>query len=116
MDLIKRQMNRMLRTSKLAKRDVKLEPLLPTDTVQIYNLTHLDEDSLSLVLEFIDNADQSGIDTPNPVTNTEWRDDPQHLLITFADYRGASLVANYHHFNIHFHISFLYFPVQSPKN
>ena len=67
---------------------IAVEPLLPTDTVQIFNIDRDDQQTFEVLCAFIENSDTSGINTPDPVLKTEWREDPNRLLVQFFDFHG----------------------------
>ena len=86
-------LNRSLSKSIESTLHIVAEPLTPSRKIAIYNVEYKDialEEGLYL---FMDDyaASSLGINTIEPIANTQWLDNPPRLLLEFSDYRGILL-------------------------
>ena len=69
---------------------VAVEPLTPSRTIAIYNVEYEDSDLEERLELFMKESalTRLGINTIEPIANTQWLDNPPRLLVEFSDYRG----------------------------
>ena len=87
---LEKRLSRVLSKSIGSSIRVAIEPLTPSRTIAIYNVNYRDGDLEEALELFMKESALSRlcISTSEPITNTQWLDNPPRLLLEFSDYRG----------------------------